>query len=164
MDKLQKIIEKIDWEKIEKFYKTFEIYWQFRKDDGEFESRIPNIKELKKELETILNYMLEKELNFINYENWMIFYDKDDKNLEEIRIIFKLIDQLFLVKNEFYFPFDGNDFLSDEIEDEIEKDTDKEDNLEYLNKKLKIAIEKEDYETAAELRDKIKKIKKSNLK
>jgi hypothetical protein len=74
--------------------------------------------------------MLLENLNYISYGSWIIFWDREDSSIGDIRVIFRLA--------EFVFE-----------EDKKSRGA--------LEKALEKAVEKEDYEYAAEIRDALNK-------
>lgn len=122
------MIDKIDWNKIKSYHKKLNIKWEFSNGD----EKIPDILDLKSGFKEILYQMIEQDLKLIALENWLIYWDRTNGLDADLKIIFKLFDIEFLNT----------------------KSTDELDNLsDLLNK----AVESEDYEKAALLRDKIKK-------
>lgn len=91
----------------------------------EYKSKVPSITELKSELSSIISHMLEEKLDYISHGSWIIFCDSEAGN---IRVIFRLAD----------FTFEYNSDASKSLEEALKK-----------------AVEKEDYESAAIIRDKI---------
>jgi len=126
------VILSINWKSIKAFHKKLGIYWIFEKEDGETIERIPTVSELKEDLKQILGHMHNESITYISYGNWVIFWDIEDNGAGDIRVIFRLADFI------------------------IENGTAKERLEIALNK----AIEDEDYESAAILRDKLKKEKR----
>ena len=121
---IETVIQSISWSKIKSYHKKINLYWEFEENNSIIK-RIPNIKELQEELRGIFKHMLDKDLDYISYGNWIIFWDREE-SIGDIRVIFRLADFMF------------------------EEDTVSRKSLEVaLNK----AIEKEDYEKAAEIRD-----------
>jgi hypothetical protein len=124
-----RVIRTIDWKKIKQYHKKLGILWEFE-DDKELVKRVPLINELKDELVSISEHMLSENLNYISYGNWIIFWDREEGTTGNIRIIFRLAD--------FVYEEDKKNRVS-------------------LENALASAIEKEDYEYAAEIRDKLNK-------
>jgi len=125
-----RIINTIQWKKIKGYHKKLNILWEFTYDK-EIIQRIPSISELKDELRSIFKHMIDENLNYISYGNWIIFWDKETGEVGDIRVIFRLAD----------FQFEENPS----------------NNKETLEKALKEAIENEDYEYAAVIRDTLQK-------
>lgn len=126
---IDKVIHSIDWDKIKSYYHKLGIQWSYQ-NDNETISHSPSISELKEDLRSILLHMLEQDISYISYGNWIIFWDREEDNLGDIRVIFRIADFVF-----------------------------EEDNIsESLENKLAKAIENEDYEYAAIIRDEIKKM------
>jgi hypothetical protein len=73
--------------------------------------------------------MLDQDINYISYGSWIIFWDREESDLGDIRVIFRLAD--------FIFEEDKKSAAG-------------------LEEKLKQAVEREDYEYAAIIRDEIK--------
>jgi hypothetical protein len=126
---VEKIIHSIDWKKIKSYHKKLNILWEFH-EDKEVYRRLPYVSELKSELRSIFDHMMTEDLSYISYGNWIIFWDRDEKPTGDIRVIFRLADFVF------------------------EEDTTSQSNLELA---LEKAIEKEDYEHAAIIRDALNK-------
>jgi len=139
MEELQKtinqIVKSIDWVRIKSIHKKLNILWEYE-EDKEIVYRVPTVSELKEELRSVIHYMYENDLNNVSYENWIIFWDKpEDKVFGELRAIFRIFDYSF-------------------------NETKSENPTEDLNEELKIALENEDYEYAALIRDELKRKKK----
>lgn len=129
---IMSVILSVNWKSIKAFHKKLGITWIFENDNGDIIERIPTVGELKDDLKKILTHMNLEEITYISYGNWVIFWDMDNHEAGDIRVIFRLAD--FIVEN-------GN-------------------TQERLELALANAIESEDYESAAMLRDKLKKEKK----
>ena len=126
---ISNVIYSIDWRKIKTFHTRLGIRWVYETKSGDVE-RIPTVSELREDLRQILNHMVLENINYISYGNWVIFWDKeDDKTVGDVRVIFRLADFVF------------------ETDDEKER----------LELALSKAIDDEDYEYAAQIRDKLKK-------
>lgn len=125
----EKVIQSVNWRKIKSYYKKLDIYWEVE-TDKEIAKRIPSVDELRQELRSIFEHMLEQNLNYISYGHWIIFWDREEGDVGNIRAIFRLADFIF----------------------EEDKKSRK-----SLEKALALAIEKEEYEYAAELRDALNK-------
>lgn len=118
------VIFSINWVEIKSFHRKLSILWEF--EDGENSIfRVPTVSELRSELRTILWHMHNEELTYISYANWVVFWNCDEGQ-EDVRAIFRVAD--------FYY---GREVYDDKNYEE----------------ELKKAIEDEDYEYAARLRD-----------
>jgi hypothetical protein len=126
---INRIIKAIDWRKIKSYHKKLGILWEFN-DDKQVTRRVPTIGELQDEFRSIVSHMCTENLNYISYGNWVIFWDRDSDSIGDIRVIFRLVD----------FHFEENRNSRESLEEALRK-----------------AIEKEDYENAAILRDTIRK-------
>lgn len=126
---INRVISMIDWRKIKGYHKKLGIRWEFTYDK-ETVSRIPNVGELKEELKSLLNHVHEENLNYISHGSWVIFWEHDTAGIGDIRVIFRIAD----------FHFEENKESKESIEAALIK-----------------AIEKEDYEYAAILRDSLQK-------
>lgn len=129
---INRVIGMIDWTKIKSYHKKLGIVWEFNYDK-ECVRRTPNIPELKEELISLLNHMNEEDLNYISHGNWVVFWDKENSSIGDIRVIFRIVD----------FHFEEN-----------------KESREVLEAALQQAIEREDYEYAAILRDSLHKKEK----
>lgn len=125
---IDKVIRSIDWRKIKSYYRKLGIRWEYQ-EDKETVHRTPTVAELKDDFRSLLSHMLDQEINYISYGSWIIFWDREDGGLGDIRVIFRLADFVF------------------------EEDKKSAENLE---EKLRSAVEREDYEYAAVIRDEIK--------
>jgi hypothetical protein len=125
----ERVVQTIDWKKIKSYHKRLNITWEFTEDKNSFK-RIPHISELKDELRSIFDHMISEDLNYISYGNWIIFWDKEVGAIGNIRVIFRIADFVY------------------------EEDKKSKESLELA---LERAIEKEDYEQAAEIRDELNK-------
>ncbi len=122
----ESIIRSIDWKKIKSYHKKLDIYWEIQ-DDKQSVKIIPTIEELKNDLRSIFEHMLSENLFYISHGNWIIFWDREPhQEIGDIRIIFRLAD-----------------FVYEEDKDSYES----------LQRSLEFAIENEDYEYAAVIRD-----------
>jgi len=126
-----KVIQSINWRKIKSYHKKLNITWEIE-DDKEIIKRIPSTDELRNELKSIFEHMLSEDLSYISYGSWIIFWDREEGVSGDIRVIFRLADFIF------------------------EEDKKSRRSLEVA---LEKAIEKEDYENAAEIRDALNKKK-----
>lgn len=133
MDKISqaidRIINAIDWHKIKDYHKKLGIYWEYVVDK-ETVRKLPTIADLKGELRSIIHHMKDEELAYISYGSWVVFWERNEEPIGDIRVIFRLAD----------FHFEEN-----------------RDNRESLEEALRKAIEKEDYEHAAILHDALTK-------
>jgi hypothetical protein len=124
-----KVIQSINWRKIKSYHKKLNITWEIE-DDKQIIKRIPSADELRGELKSIFEHMLTENLSYISYGSWIIFWDREEGVSGDIRVIFRLADFIF----------------------EEDKKTRR-----SLELALEKAIEKEDYENAAEIQDALNK-------
>jgi hypothetical protein len=129
---IDRIVNAIDWRKIKDYHKRLNILWEFV-EDKQTVQRIPTIPELRSELRSIIFYMSEANLDYISYGSWVLFWDRDKGEVGDIRAIFRLAD----------FHFEENANSVSTLEDALQR-----------------ALEKEDYESAAAIRDTLQKKKK----
>jgi hypothetical protein len=127
---IEKVIHSIDWRKIKSYYRKLGILWEYD-EDKEIVKRIPSVADLRDDFRSILSHMLDQDIDYISYGSWIIFWEREGNSLGDIRVIFRLADFIF----------------------EEDKKT-----AESLEEKLRLAVEKEDYEYAAVIRDEIKNI------
>jgi hypothetical protein len=125
---IEKVIHSIDWRKIKSYYRKLGIRWEYQ-EDKETVQRTPTVADLKDDFRSILSHMLDQDINYISYGSWIIFWDREDGALGDIRVIFRLAD--------FVFEEDKKSAQS-------------------LEERLRNAVEREDYEYAAVIRDEIK--------
>ena len=125
---IEKVIHSIDWRKIKSYYRKLGIRWEYQ-EDKETVHRTPTVADLKDDFRSILSHMLDQDINYISYGSWIIFWDREDGALGDIRVIFRLAD--------FVFEEDKKSAQS-------------------LEERLRNAVEREDYEYAAVIRDEIK--------
>lgn len=149
-DRIEIVISKIDWTTIRKYHKKLDIFWEVENEKGEKSLKIPTEKDLKSDLRSILQYMIDEKMEYLSYGNWIIFWNNEtvideDRLLGEIRVIFRISDYTFTDNSETHKQFQRN--LSGLDKNKLE-------NL------LEVAIKEEDYENAAILRDCISAIKK----
>ncbi len=126
------VILSISWKNIKAFHKKLGITWIFENKEGEEYERVPSVPELKEDLKQILKHMHTEGITYISYGNWVIFWDMDNEEAGDIRVIFRIAD--FVIEN-------GT-------------------TRERLELALSKAIEDEDYESAARIRDELKKEKR----
>lgn len=132
---INQVIKSIDWSRIKSIHKKLNILWEFE-DDKQTVLRVPTVGELKDEFRALLQHMYENDLNYVSYENWIVFWEKsEDQAFGDLRAVFRLLDYAFTETTE---------------ESELSENDD-------LDAELKIALENEDYEYAALLRDELKK-------
>jgi hypothetical protein len=133
---INRIISTIQWRKIKSFHKKLNILWEFEiEDGGDPIQRVPTVLELKDDLKSILRYMKDEECDYLSYGNWVIFWDHEEGEIGDIRVIFRLAD----------FQYQGKPETKDSLEDALQK-----------------AIENEDYEYAAIIRDTLQKNENKN--
>jgi excinuclease UvrABC helicase subunit UvrB len=125
---IEKVIHSIDWRKIKSYYRKLGIQWEYE-EDKETIKRTPSVADLKDDFRSILSHMLDQEIHYISYGSWIVFWEREEGELGDIRVIFRLAD--------FIFEEDKKSAAS-------------------LEEKLKQAVELEDYEYAAVIRDEIK--------
>lgn len=126
-----KVIASIDWRKIKSYHAKLGIKWEYE-IDKEIVNKVPSVPELREELSSILNHMAEEQLDYISYGSWVVFWDVEASH--EIRVIFRLAD----------FSFEESS----------------KPNREKLESALQKAVESEDYEYAAVIRDEINNMNK----
>jgi excinuclease UvrABC helicase subunit UvrB len=138
-DKLvQDVIKSINWNRIKYFHHAFGIKWQYQEKEGYTVERFPTIGDLKDELKTLLQFAIEKNTPVLDYGHWIILWNDEEssekQNLKGARLeaIFSLEDSIAI----------------DSHKEEIEA-------IDNIKKKMEEAAEKEDYEGAAKLRDKL---------
>jgi hypothetical protein len=133
---INRIISTIQWRKIKSFHKKLNILWEFEKEEGEDTiQRVPTVLELKDELKSLLRYMKDEDCDYLSYGNWVIFWERGEGEIGDIRVIFRLAD----------FQYQENPETKDSLEDALQK-----------------AIENEDYEYAAIIRDTLQKNENKN--
>lgn len=134
---VQGVIKAINWNKVKHFHKAFEIKWQFEEEKGAILERYPLVDELKDELRSLLDFVITKNMKSLDYGNWIIFW-KDEKTAIEEGLEGARLEAIF------------------SLEDSLVIDNDSETNsIELLEKQLSTAVEIENYEKAAKIRDKI---------
>jgi len=135
---VQDVVKSINWNRIKYFHHIFGIKWQFQEKEGFIAERFPTVSDLKEELRTLLRFAMEKNTPVLEYGNWLIFWTSEElakkQGTEGARLeaIFSLEDSIAL---------DTSSLDSESIED--------------AKIKLEEAVEREDYEKAAKLRDRI---------
>jgi len=122
---ISRVISSINWRGIKAYHAKLGITWEYE-INNEIVHRIPTVPELKEEMESILQHMIDNSLDYISYGNWIVFWDCHEGG--GVRVVFRLAD--------FSFGVSENTEAS-------------------LEETLRIAIESEDYEYAATIRDKI---------
>jgi len=127
---ITKILQTIDWRKIKSYHKKLNILWEYPEEGIE---RLPTTAELRGELRSIIEHMMHEDLSYISHGCWIVFWDREDAAVGDLRVIFRLVD----------FLFEEN-----------------RDSRESMEEALKRAVEREDYEQAAHLRDAILEKKK----
>lgn len=142
--RISKILAKVDWTKIQDYHKKLNILWDIENKDGTVTPQVPDIIDLRNEVEALLLYMFDNDLEYLSYGNWVIFWEHEDGAFGEIRVIFRLIDYLFTSKEENHSPFENTKSIEDLQED------------------LDCALKDEDYESAAILRDMIHSLDKKD--
>jgi hypothetical protein len=120
---IEGVISSVDWLQILNYHKKLNILWEF-KNDKEITLRIPEISELKEELRSLLWHMHTESLSYLSYANWVVFWEDEDGSVD-VRAIFRVAD--------FHY---GKTRKTENLEEELKK-----------------ALEREDYEKAAFLRD-----------
>jgi hypothetical protein len=127
---ISRVLESIDWRKIKTYHAKLGIRWEY-KVDKEIVYKTPTIPELKSELSSIFQHMVDENLDYISYGSWVIFWDREATG--DVRVIFRLAD------------FSFEDSQSTEITTSCEE----------LKVALEKALQSENYEYAAQLRDEI---------
>lgn len=138
---IQDVIKSINWNRIKYFHQIFGIKWQFEEKNGYIAERFPTISELKEELQTLLKFVINKNIKTLDYGNWLIFWTNEEDAYKEGFSGAKL-EAIFFLEECFV------------IDNDSERDT-----ISVLENKLELAIQNEMYEEAAKLRDKIKEKK-----
>jgi len=126
---IDRVISSIDWRKIKSYHKKLGILWEYTEDKETFR-RVPSVPELRSELNSLLMHVVEENLSYISHGSWVIFWDREEGGIGDIRVIFRLAD----------FLFEENRQSQESLEEALRK-----------------AIEKEDYEYAAVIRDSLLK-------
>jgi hypothetical protein len=132
---IDKVVRTIDWRKIKSYYRKLGIHWEYQEGD-ETRRKTPSIADLKEDFKSLLSHMLVQDIGYISYGSWIVFWDREEEDLGDIRVIFRLAD--------FVFEEDKKSYLS-------------------LEERLNKAVEREDYEYAAIIRDEIRSIKIENI-
>ena len=127
---IDKVVRTIDWRKIKSYYRKLGIHWEYQ-DGDETHRKTPTVADLKEDFRALLNHMLVQDIGYISYGSWIVFWDREEGGLGDIRVIFRLAD--------FVFEEDKKSYLS-------------------LKERLDKAVEREDYEYAAIIRDEINSI------
>lgn len=139
---IQEVVKSINWNKIRYFHQVFQIKWSFEEKDGYIIERFPTVSELKEELRTLLEFAVKKNTPTLDYNNWLIYWTDEERAKQQgldnckLEVIFALAES----------------FVIDNTKDD-------ETAMNLLQKKLTTAISSEKYEEAAEIRDKISKLK-----
>jgi len=129
---ISRVLASIDWRRIKAYHAKLGITWEYNVRD-EIVYRIPTIPELKGEMQSILQHMIDGSLDYISYGNWIVFWDIQDDG--GVRVVFRLADFSFNIT---------------------------EDSEASLEENLRNAIESENYEYAAVIRDKINRVNNAN--
>lgn len=139
---INNVISNVDFVKILHFCKKNNILYQFVDDKGNFLERCPSISDLVDDLGTILIYVIERDLEYFQYGNWVITWKNKKKSMtsgneaESLEVIFSL-DRVFIM----------NDSDSNRIK--------------TLEEMLNVAIENEEFEQASKLKEKIDELLKN---
>ena len=143
LDKIESVISRIDWTSIRKYHKKLNIFWEIE-GQNQKQLKIPTEKDLQDELRSILQYMYEEKVDYMSYSHWVIFWNMDEnlheEHLGQIRVIFRISDYTFTEDAKTHQDFRKNLSQLD---------------INNLEKLLSRAIEEEDYENAAIIRDSI---------
>jgi len=135
---VQDVVKAINWNRIKYFHHIFGIKWQFQEKEGFIAERFPTISDLKEELRTLLRFAMSKNTPVLEYGNWLILWTNEDLAKKQgtdgarLEAIFSLEDSIAL------------DTSSQDLE-----------SIEATRMKMEEAVNKEDYEKAAKLRDRI---------
>ncbi len=156
---IENIIQDLDWRMILDFYDKLNLTW-YGKDilkKNSLEKRKPTIEELQNELRTVCRFVIHKGMSEFIYERWTILWlDPKDFDEEEFNKKDDFGCQLEVIFSPTRALTFENTFEELEPEDEIdpiEMETDV--LVDMLNK----AVDKEEYEIASKLRDKIFELK-----
>ena len=99
----ERVIQSIDWRKIKSYHKNNNILWEIE-DDKTTHKRLPSVAELRDELRSIFSHMMSEDLHYISHGSWIIFWDREDSDIGDIRVIFRLAEFVFEEdKNEHTF-------------------------------------------------------------
>ena len=140
------VIKTINWSRVKYFHTVFGIKWQFSEKSGYVVERFPTIAELKQELKTLLEFIINKNLRTIDYSNWLIYWTDEETAKREglhsarIEAVFSLEDALVIDSANENHP----NVISE------------------LKQKMKDALSLEKYEEAARIRDRILSIEEKN--
>jgi hypothetical protein len=165
---IERVIETVDWDTILKFYKLV------KREIGAETTRIPGIKKLKRgeknsaehikqEVRCLINHVVENDLSEFIYGPWNILWvngeweievDGEDGKNSFIPILESVLELSFSPM----VVISKEDLLDDE--ELLEIDTDRE----SLNRQLEKAIEEENYELAAKIKDLIEIYENQNEK
>lgn len=130
------IIRNMNWSRIKHFHHLLDLKWQFQDNKGNIVERFPTITELKDELKTLIKFaMIEKEKS-IETGNWLIkwdFIEEENKTPNfTLEVFFVLEDAISIETN-----------IKDYSKDSLPK----------LEDQLKSAVDSENFEEAAKIRD-----------
>ena len=138
---IQEVVKTINWNKVRYFHTVFGIKWQFEEKEGHIVERFPTIGELKEELKSLLKFAISRNTKTLDYGNWIIFWTDEEAASKE-GLTSARLEAIFSLEETFVI------------------DTENDSTVKVLESKLEEAINKEKYEEAAVLRDKILQQKK----
>ncbi len=133
------VIKGINWQRVKYFHSCFDIKWQFEEKEGHIMERYPTISELKEELRSLLKFVIERNARSLDYSNWIIFWT-DEEAAKNEGLSGARLEAIFSLEETFV----------------LDNMTEENNNEALIQAKLKEAIDKEQYEKAAQFRDKLK--------
>jgi hypothetical protein len=177
MDKISSLVDKainsLDWPAILSVYKNLGWTWHRLQDEDEMpkKKRKPRMEILsdqimKEDLKKIIYFAIDNKYYEFIYGNWIIVYiDPEIEGIDDG--LGKQIEVIFCLSSATTFEFEENDKTSEveTLEDTI-KDFEtsivehNKNELKSLKKLLVEVVQKEEYEKAQEIHDKIKKLEK----
>ena len=167
---IEKTLSSFDWEDIQKMYKVLnlKIGTQPIKIDGINKKEKTNSISIRKEVELVLNFIIDNDLPELQYGPWSIYWVNGEWEIEiesEIPEEEPLIVPIMESKLQIHFIPQSTtvkEILDIDIEDDLYEDELGEDEEEILvyESRLKRAIDKEEWMVASKLRDLIEELKK----
>jgi len=170
---IEKSINSFDWDDISKMYKILglKVGSQTIKIDGLNKKQKTTPESIKKEIELVLNYIVDNDVPELQYGPWSIYWVNGEWEIEiaperpdldslivpimESKLQIHFIPQSTTVKEFLDIDLDDDDYEDEDgfIEDEV-------DDILFLESRLKKAIDKEEWMIASRLRDLLEELKK----